>query len=107
MVARATMADIDTVRMSVDDAVELFRESVLPALHEQEGYRGVYVFLSPEGRSLVMTFWETEEAAEAGVAGASSFYSEQIEKFVTLYKAPPGRDMYDVVLAEDPAVLAG
>jgi hypothetical protein len=107
MVARATMADIDTVRMSVDDAVDLFRESVLPALHEQEGYRGVYVFLSPEGQALVMTFWETEEAAEAGVAGARSFYSEQVEKFVTLYKAPPGRDLYDVVLAEDPAVLAG
>ena len=30
MVARVTMAEIDTVRMSVDDAVELFRESVVP-----------------------------------------------------------------------------
>ena len=72
MVARATLADIDTVRMSVDDAVELFRESVLPALNEQEGYRGVYVFLSPEGQVLVMSFWETEEAAEAGLAGAAA-----------------------------------
>ena len=34
MVARATMAEIDPVRMGIDDAVELFRESVLPALHE-------------------------------------------------------------------------
>ena len=38
MIARATMAEIDPVRMSVDDAVELFRESVVPALHEQPGY---------------------------------------------------------------------
>ena len=105
MVARATMADIDTVRMSIEDAVELFRESVLPALHEQEGFDGVYVLLSPEGQALVLTFWETDEAAEAGIAGSRSFYSEQVEKFVTLYKAPPGRELYDVVLAEEPAAL--
>ena len=50
MVARATMAEIDPVRMSIDDAVELFRESVVPALHEQPGYEGVYVLLSPRGQ---------------------------------------------------------
>ena len=50
MVARATMAEIDPVRMSIDDAVELFRESVVPALHDQEGYEGVYVLLSNEGQ---------------------------------------------------------
>ena len=107
MIARATMAEIDPVRMSIDDAVELFRTSVVPALHEQEGYEGVYVLLSPEGQALVLTFWEDEEAATAGLAGARSFYREQVDKFMTLYKAPPGRDLYDVVLAEDPAVLTG
>jgi heme-degrading monooxygenase HmoA len=105
VIARATIADIDTVRTSIDSAVELFRESVLPALHEQEGYQGVYVLLSPEGQALVLTFWETQEAAEAGVAGARSFYDEQVEKFVTVYRAPPGREMYDVVLAEEPTAV--
>ena len=105
MIARATIAEIDTVRTSIDNAVELFRDSVLPALHEQEGYQGVYVLLSPEGQALVLTFWETEEAAEAGVAGARSFYDEQVEKFVTVYRAPPGREMYDVVLAEEPTAV--
>jgi heme-degrading monooxygenase HmoA len=105
MVARATLAEIDTMRTSIDSAVELFRESVLPALHEQEGYEGVYVLLSPEGQALVLTFWETEEAAEAGVSGARSFYEEQVEKFVTVYRAPPGREMYDVVLAEEPTAV--
>jgi heme-degrading monooxygenase HmoA len=105
MIARATMADIDPVRMSIGEAVELFRESVVPALHEQPGYEGVYLLLSPEGQALVLTFWESEEAAEAGVSGARSFYSEQVEKFVTLYKAPPGRENYRVVLAEEPATV--
>jgi heme-degrading monooxygenase HmoA len=105
MVARATMAEIDPVRMSIDEAVELFRESVVPALHEQPGFDGVYLLLSPEGQALVLTFWESEEAAQAGVEGTRSFYSEQVEKFVTLYKAPPGREFYDVLLAEEPSVV--
>jgi heme-degrading monooxygenase HmoA len=105
MVARVTMAEIDPVRMSIDDAVELFRESVLPALHEQPGYDGVYVLLTPDGQALVLTFWESEEEADAGLEGGRSFYAEQVEKFVTLYKAPPGRDQYQVVLAEAPTAV--
>ena len=39
---RATMAEIDPLRMSIDDAVELFRANgASPALHDQEGYEGV------------------------------------------------------------------
>ena len=106
MVARATMAEIDPVRGTVEDAVELFRESVLPALHEQPGFDGVYVLFSPEGQALVLTFWDTEEAAEAGIAGSRSFYREQVNKFVTVYSAPPGRETYDVLLAEAPLLIA-
>ena len=90
MIARVTLAEIDAVRMGVDHAVTLFRESVVPALREQEGYEGVYVLLSDEGKVLALTFWESEEAADAGIAGGRSFYAEQIEKFVTLYRSPPG-----------------
>jgi heme-degrading monooxygenase HmoA len=103
MIARATVAEIDPVRMSIDQAVELFRESVVPALHEQDGYEGVYVLISPEGQALALTFWRDEDAAEAGLAGGRSFYAEQLEKFVTIYRSPPGRETYDVVIAEAPA----
>ena len=107
MIARVTNADVDTVRMSSDDAVEVFRESVLPALHEQEGYEGSYVLLSPEGKALVITFWRTPDDADAGLAGARSFYAEQVAKFATIYRSPPGRDSYDVVLAEAPTGAVG
>ena len=107
MIARVTLAEIDSVRMSVDQAVKLFRDSVVPALREQEGYEGVYVLLSDEGKVLALTFWESEEAADAGIAGSRSFYAEQVGKFVTLYRSPPGREMYDVVLADAPAVAIG
>jgi len=97
------MAEIDPVRTSVGEAVQLFRQSVVPALHEQLGYEGLYVLLSPEGQALVLTFWSSEEAADAGLEGSRSFYAEQVDKFVTMYKAPPGRETYQVVLAEEPS----
>lgn len=107
MIARVTLAEIDPVRMSVDRAVRLFQDSVVTALREQEGYEGAYVLVSDEGKVLALTFWETEEAAQAGLQGTRSFYAEQIEKFVTLYRSAPGREMYDVVVADKPAVAVG
>jgi heme-degrading monooxygenase HmoA len=104
MIARVTLAEIDAVRMSVGDAIALFEQSVVPALHEQDGYQGVYVLLSDEGKVLALTFWESEEAADAGLAGGRSFYAEQIEKFVTIYRAPPGRELYRVVVADAPTI---
>jgi heme-degrading monooxygenase HmoA len=107
MVARTTLAEIDPVRMNVDDAVQLFRESVAPALREQEGFLGVFVLLSPEGKVLVVTLWEDEESADAGLAGSRSFWAEQVEKFVVFFRSPPGREHYDVVVAEAPPVAVG
>jgi heme-degrading monooxygenase HmoA len=107
MVARVTVAEIDAVRMSVPQAVELFRESVVPSLREQEGYEGAYVLLSDEGKALVLTFWESEEAADAGLTGGRSFYAQQVEKFVTIYRAPPGREVYRVALSDAPACVIG
>jgi hypothetical protein len=56
---------------------------------------------------LALTFWSDEEAADAGIAGGRSFYAEQIEKFVTIYRSPPGRETYDVVVADAPLALLG
>jgi heme-degrading monooxygenase HmoA len=102
MVARATLAEIDVVRQSPEHAIEVFEESVLPALHEQEGYEGCYVLLSEEGRVLVLTFWSSEETARA--SRLSGFYQAQIEKLTdfVFFAAPPGREAYDVVVADTP-----
>jgi heme-degrading monooxygenase HmoA len=102
MVVRATEAEIDVVRANPHDAIEAFKQSVIPALHEQEGYEGCYVLLSEEGKVLVLSFWESNEAARA--TRLSGFYAEQIEKLADLvvYRQEPGRDAYDVVVAETP-----
>ena len=101
MVSRVTLAEIDILRISVKDAVERFEELVAPALAEQDGFEGFYLLSTHEGKGLVLTFWASEEAAEASVEGGH--YAEQLEKFVTFFRAPPGREQYDVALAEAPA----
>jgi len=50
MYSRVTLLEIDTMRIDVDAAVELFRERVLPRLHEQDGFLGVYVMGTPRAR---------------------------------------------------------
>src|SRR5215510_463703 len=102
MVARATIAEIDFLRMSLDESVDVFRDSVVAALKEQDGYEGCLVLVSPQGQALALTFWRDEAAADTGLAGGRSFYAEQVDKFVTIYRSPPGRETYDVVLADLP-----
>jgi hypothetical protein len=100
MVARATIAEIDFLRMGLEEAVDLFRDSVVAALREQDGYEGCLVLVSPQGQALALTFWRDEASADAGVSGGRSFYAEQVAKFVTIYRSPPGRETYNVVLAD-------
>jgi hypothetical protein len=99
MYSRVTQLEIDTLRIDVDDAVEAFRERVAPLLREQEGFEGVYVLVTPEGKALLITFWKTAEAA-----AETPFYGEQMAQFVTLFRSPPGRERYEVVYADVPAL---
>jgi heme-degrading monooxygenase HmoA len=103
MVARVTLAEIDTVRLPLADAVELYEESILPELRELDGYEGCYVLVTPEGKAQALTFWRDAEAAEAGVA--SGAYAAQLQKYVAVFRAPPGRELYEVAVADAPAAV--
>jgi hypothetical protein len=102
MFARTTLLEIDTLRVSLDEALETFRTLVLPRLHEQAGFLGVYAMTTPEGRAMLVTFWETAEQADASAAGG--WYPDVLAEFTTLFKAPPGREKYEVRVAEPPAL---
>ncbi len=100
MIARVTLFDIDTMRMSVDAAVEQFKEQVMPELRKQAGYEGIYVLTTPEGQGLLISLWSSAEAEEATFA--SGYYAEQVQKFLSLYRSPPGRQHYEISFAESP-----
>ncbi len=98
MYARLTQFEIDTLRIGLDEALERFRELVLPELRKQPGYAGLYVMRTPEGRGVLLSLWTSEAAAQAGVE--SGYYEEQLSKFLMFTRQPPGRDHYEVVFTE-------
>ena len=100
MHARVTQLEIDTTRIEIDDAVQMFREEVLTGLRDQEAYAGTYVLANPDGKALLLTFWETEEAAEAHAPTGQ--YSEHLARFAAIFRAPPGRGRYAVLVADQP-----
>lgn len=98
MYARITSFEIDLLRTDMDSALTRFEEMILPGLREQGGYRGVFVLRTPEGKGLLITLWEDEPSAAQGLE--SGFYDEQVAKFITFLKQPPGRDHYEVAFSE-------
>jgi heme-degrading monooxygenase HmoA len=104
MFARVTQFDIDTIALSMERAIARFNEQILPILRVQPGFEGVCVLENDEGRGLLVSFWESEQAATASIE--SGFYDEQSAKFLTFYRQPPGRGHYRVSVLEGSAAEA-
>ncbi|HEX2505228.1 MAG TPA: hypothetical protein VHK22_03380 [Gaiellaceae bacterium] len=98
MYSRVTLLEIDTMRINVGDAVELFEAEVLPRMRDEKGFEGVLALATPEGKGMLVSFWDTQEQAE----DASGFATGELERFVALFRAPPGRECYQVVHRELP-----
>jgi hypothetical protein len=99
MFSRVTLLEVDPVRTDPDAALERFREEVLPRLRDQPGYEGAFVLLNPEGQGMTLSLWSTEEALEATAPLAAA----ALQQFATVFRAPPGREQYEVRLADLPA----
>lgn len=100
MYARLTLLEIDTVRVPMDAALRVYLDEALPEVRNQPGYAGVLVLTTPEGSGAVLTFWDTAEAAEA--SATTGFYPELLDRYVTMFRSPPGRERYEVEFAELP-----
>jgi len=100
MYSRVMLLEIDTLRVAMSDALDLFKVDVLPRLREWEGYEGVLVLTTPEGKAMIVTFWESEDAA----INAAAFGTGALAEHAALFKAPPGRDHYEVSVLEAPGV---
>lgn len=103
MYSRITLLEFDPLRFDVADTLDRFKELVLPDLQEQPGYEGALVLANQEAKGLVLTMWGSQEDADAALA--SGFWTAQVERFVTLFAAPPGRAGYDVVFADLPTFV--
>jgi heme-degrading monooxygenase HmoA len=102
--ARVTQLEIDTVRMDMSGAVEMYKTEVMPELRDQHGYLGVVVLTTEEGKGIVISLWDSAEDADAG--NDARWYSDVLEKYVTIFRSAPGRERYEVVFSEMPVGTA-
>ena len=104
MFARTTLLEIDTMRVSVDDALTQFQASVIPRLRDQQGFAGVYALTTPDGKAMLITFWDTAE--EAGANVEAGWYPGVLSEFTTMFRSPPGRERYEVRVALPPVAAS-
>jgi heme-degrading monooxygenase HmoA len=93
MYARVT--HVQTQPDKIDEAVSIYRDSVVAALKVQKGYRATYMLSDrTTGKGMSVTIWESLEDLQA--SESSGFYNEQVSKFAPLLTAPPVREIYEV-----------
>jgi hypothetical protein len=95
MFARVTQLEIDVVRTSVEEAARRFDAEVLPELRRRTGFRGAAVLANPAGPGTIITLWEREEDA-----APDERYEASLARYMTLFHAPPGREVYEVLIAD-------
>ena len=90
----------------LDDAIDALRGGGGPgARASRTGYEGCYVLLSDEGKVLVMTFWETDEAARAAPSAAASTRSRSRSSPTRLPRRRRGARCTTSSLADAPAAI--
>lgn len=82
----------------VDEAIRVFRESVLPVTGQQAGAKQVIVLADRAAdRCVLVALWESSEALAA--SEASGYLGEQLAKFGGLFAEPPRTESYEVAVS--------
>jgi len=79
----------------IDEAIRIYRDSVVPAAKQQKGFKGATLLTdSNTSKGISVTLWETEGDLNAGEA--SGYYQEQIAKFGGVFAMTPVREQFEV-----------
>jgi hypothetical protein len=73
---------------AADEALAVVRDYILPRAREQKGYKG-YLLIGDlnSGKSIGVTFWETEEDRAAS-GEDSAYFTENMARLASLMKGP-------------------
>jgi heme-degrading monooxygenase HmoA len=95
MYARVTLVQIPPGK--TDEAIGIYRDSVVPAAKQQKGCKGLYLLSDRKtGKGISIGLWETEADMTAGET--SGYYQQQLAKFKDIFTAPPVREAYEVTV---------
>ena len=71
-----------------DEAINIYKESIVPAAKEQKGFKSINLLTDPDTNKFIsITYWETENDMIA--SESSGYMQEQLGKIVTLFVGPP------------------
>ena len=80
----------------LDEAIQLYRESILPEVRQLPGFKGYTALLDrSRGKAIALTLWESEADARASGEG-SAFMQASLAQFAPFYAAPPVIEIYEV-----------
>jgi heme-degrading monooxygenase HmoA len=81
-----------------EEAIAVFRSSVLPVTQAQPGFVGARLLLDRDtGKAVVVSIWGSE--AEMKATEASGYLNEQFAKLGSFFVTPPIRENYELVIS--------
>jgi quinol monooxygenase YgiN len=84
----------------MDEAVQLYRESILPEVRKLPGFKGFMGLVDrSKGKAIALTLWESEADALASGEG-SAYMQASLAKFASFFVAAPVIETYEVGLQE-------
>ena len=91
---------IGTSKMDkLDDAVRIYKESIIPVAKSQKGYRDAYLLIDRKtGKEVSISLWDSEKDAEDAIATyqKNSYLQEQISHLRESLTVGPVREGYEV-----------
>ena len=91
----ARVVIMEMLPIDVKEAVRIYRDRVVPAAREQEGFRGAFMLTDPDtGEGLSISFWNSEEDMHA--SEASGFYHQKLRDLDAYLISTPVRKHYEV-----------
>jgi len=80
---------------TIDAAIRIYRDSVVPAARQQKGFQGGLLLTDRNtGKGIVVSLWKTEADMREGET--NGYYEEQIAKFASILAGPPIRESHEV-----------
>jgi heme-degrading monooxygenase HmoA len=97
MIARVTRFQVNVDKL--DESIKAFKESVIPAVKLQKGYRSGYLLADHKtGKCISIAFWDSEKDAIADEQ--SGHYRKRVDIGKNRHTAPPVRELYEVAVQD-------
>ncbi len=78
-----------------EEAVRLYKETIIPAAEKQKGFKSVNLLTDPDTNKFIsITIWETENDMLS--SEASGYLQKQLDRIEALFVGPPSIQHYTV-----------